>query len=83
MAPIIFNFINANSQNDNALISIGENREANWGNTIKLNLGHAECIGINRVAGTVNCVIDNDMIDTPYNRLEVEIIKQKNDSRND
>jgi hypothetical protein len=76
MAPIIFNGINVNSQNDNATIAIGKNREKNWGNTIKTNLGEAERAGINVVTETVSFIIDNDIVDAPYNRTEVEILKQ-------
>lgn len=76
MAPIIFNGINVNSQNDTTTISIGKNSEKNWGNTIKTNLGVAECTGINVVIDTVNYIIDNDIVDAPYNRIEVEKLKQ-------
>jgi hypothetical protein len=63
--PIVFNTINVNTLDTNAVIAVGQNTQPNWDAHSKNNFGSGMFFGWNLTSHTVNNIVDNDFIDTP------------------
>lgn len=57
--------INVNSLADNAIISIGRNKQSSWDAHGKANTGSGPYFGNSFTSGNANLITDNDLIDSP------------------
>lgn len=79
---IIFNMINVNALETNALIQIGENSATGWDshnkNQMAVGFNFMAFNGLLFMPNNLNFITDNDVIDTPINDTDVELIDKSN-----
>ncbi|MDD4570540.1 MAG: hypothetical protein PHE70_10510 [Tepidanaerobacteraceae bacterium] len=64
---INFDDVNVNSLTDNAIISVGKNKQSGWDAHGKANTGIGPYFGNSFTSGNVSVIADDDVVDSPIN----------------